>query len=998
MDPILDGLNHAQREAVTSSGSVIQVLAPPGSGKTKTLTARVAYLLSHHGYQPQDVICCTFTIKASREMRERLAKLIGEKLESRLILGTFHSICRCYLVKYGYLIGLRKGFGIADSDDTRAIIRRAIKRLKSSIEIKTAQGRISWHKAHGVTPDALAEKVKAEEQEFVDIYREYESALAASNLLDYDDLLLRCADLLRQHPQCVSNVQAVLVDEFQDTNIIQYELMNLFAAQHRRITIVGDPDQSIYGFRSAEIQNLKRMQQRYSNTTVVLLEDNYRSAGSILNAAQKVIEQDESRPAKALQATHTFGTLPVLRILPNCYAEAQWLVLEIKRCAAMTGGMLRMSDFAVLLRSASLSTQIETELGRAGIPYKMVGGRKFFDRTEVKILLNYMRVVSHTGHSDALLNIVNVPPRRIGDETIKQLTGGAEKAGIPLWDFIKDVIRGRRSTEKKLQKAAEQGLCVLVNLIEASRHKLEECEDASAPRVLLEFIAERLSFQEYLIRTYPLDEDSRWANVQELMHQATEVAAFEGEEVDKEMDLPEIEGVEQQQAHPGEEALTRFLANVALATEITTKEEDQEGDQPTEKVTISTIHAAKGLEWPVVFVPAVYDGSIPHSRAQAVDEERRLLYVAMTRAQALLYLSVGVSQPRPGKSQDCATSPVSQFLPPKLTKSHFRPTGPPLHEKVVYAIADILRRPRPSLEDMYKGLEFLPSTLDDRWTPEGEEDRTKFEGITIFQDASGEPNPKRRRSNMNQGPTSTTFISATGYTMNNPTGFTIPTAVSSGFTSARDYITANPEPSAQSASKLPANVVADAAGAKKPKSLSNAGSRDGLTQASISNFFAGPGAFQKREPVLPSRQQPLPSRRYEALPSQNQRPGPGSTVPPPLSSHRVQPRPLVPTRPALEPTNPSCYSWMAAPSNPTASKPARVSVTQEQNSSSPSADIIAGLSALKKDSSTPGFQPVSTFHMTTMSMIQQAPRRTLGIRRSMNGWQDRMKRESGRES
>jgi DNA helicase-2/ATP-dependent DNA helicase PcrA len=833
----------------------------------------------------------------------------------------------------------------------------------------------------------VAAKAKAEEQELVDIYRDYESALAASNLLDYDDLLLRCGDLLREHPQCVSNVQAVLVDEFQDTNIIQYELMNLLASKNRRITIVGDPDQSIYGFRSAEIANLKRMQQQYSNTTVILLSDNYRSSASILNSAQEVIEQDTSRPAKALQATHTFGTMPVLRKLPNPGAEAKWMVLEIKRCAAMTGGLLRMSDFAVLLRSASLSTQIETAFGRAGIPYKMVGGRKFFDRTEVKILLNYMRVVSHTGHSDALLNIVNVPPRRIGDETVKQLTGGAEKAKVPLWDFIKDVIQGRRSTEKKLQKAAEQGLCTLVKLIEASRQKLQDCEDASAPRVLIEFITERLSFQEYLVRAYPLDEDSRWANVKELMHQATEVAAFEEGEVDKEMDLPEIEGVEQQQAHSGEEALTRFLANVALATEITTKEENQEGDQPQEKVTISTIHAAKGLEWPVVFVPAVYNGSIPHSRADVVEEERRLLYVAMTRAQALLYLSLPIRQPRLGEGEDGSTT-LTPFLPQKLVTNRFRLTGPSLHEKAVYSIADILRRPRPSLDDMYRGLTLLPSTLDDRWTPEGEEDRSKFDDTSA--NNIDEPNPKRRRSDMNQGPGSTTYMSSAGFTMNNSPQFTVPTTVSSGFTSARDYITANPEPPVESVST--SKPTADVAVASNP-SASNAARKDGLTQASISNFFGGPG-LQKREPVGASRPQPQPqpTRRY-GQPSQTQYPT--QSVPRGLSSHRVQQRPLQPSRPTLEPTNPNGYTWMAAPSRP-GSKVPRMSVTQEQTGNNVSAGTAGtGTSEAKPETSTRGFQAVSTFHTTTMSMVQQTPRRTLGIRRSMNGWQDRMKRDGG---
>ncbi|KAJ5684318.1 uncharacterized protein N7477_000663 [Penicillium maclennaniae] len=939
MDPILDGLNPAQRDAVTSSAPILQVLAPPGSGKTKTLTARVAYLLSHHGYLPQDVICCTFTIKASREMRERLAKLIGERLESRLILGTFHSICRRYLVKYGYLIGLRKGFGIADSDDSRAILR-------------------------------------AEEMELVDVYRAYQAALADSSLLDYDDLLVRCCDLLRQHPECVSNVQTVLVDEFQDTNTIQYDLMNLFAAQNRRITIVGDPDQSIYGFRSAEIQNLRRMQRRYPNTSIVLLESNYRSSASILKSAQDVIEQDTTRPSKTLQATHSFGTLPVLRKLPTANAEATWMVLEIKRAVAMTGGLVRMSDVAVLLRSASLSTRIETAFGRAGIPYKMVGGRKFFDRTEVKTLVNYLRVVSHTGHADALLNIINVPPRRIGDETIKQLTSGADKAQVPLWTFIKDVIQGRRSTEKKLQKAAEQGLCSLVKLIEAAKQKLQECADASAPCVLLEHITDSLSFQEYLMRTYPLDEDSRWANVKELMGQAHDAAASVGD-VAQEEDLPQIEGVEQEHSHAGEEALSKFLANVALATEAT-----KEGETETEKVTISTIHAAKGLEWPVVFIPAVYNGSIPHSRAEELDEERRLLYVAMTRAQALLYLSLPLRQPRLGEGEDGSTT-LTPFLTPKLVRERFRPKGPQLHEKVVYAIADILRRPRPTADDMYKDLNSLPSTLDDRWTAEGEEKKDEdgqWKDALDPNDLAGS-NPKRRRVDANQ-PTSTTYMSASGM-MNSSANFQVSTTLSTGFLSARDYAAtaASQEPVAESTPKAAPNPAPI-----KSKASSTASRKDGLTQASISNFFGGPGISQKREPLPASQASNQLPRSHPTAPTS--RPGP-SLVPPALTSHRLQPRPLQPSRPALEPAQPSNYTWMAAPSRP-AVKPARMLT---QPSSGNSTEVGTRPEGVKQDSST-GIQSV-TFHTTTMASVRQqgAGRRTLGIRRSMNGWEERMKRE-----
>lgn len=817
----------------------------------------------------------------------------------------------------------------------------------------------------------------------MDIYRAYDSALADSNLLDYDDLLLRCGDLLREHPECVSNVQAVLVDEFQDTNIIQYELMNLFAAQNRRITIVGDPDQSIYGFRSAEIQNLRRMQRRYPHHAVVNLESNYRSSASILNSAQKVIEQDKERHEKSLQATHSSGTLPVLRKLPNTNAEALWMVLEIKRCVAMTGGVLRMSDFAVLLRSASLSTRIETAFGRAGIPYKMVGGRKFFDRTEVKTLVNYLRVVSHTGHTDALLGIINVPPRRIGDETIKQLTGGAEKARIPLWTFIKDVIQGRRSTEKKLQKAAELGLCSLVRLIEASKQKLQDCLDTSAPCVLLQHITESLSFQEYLIKTYPLDEDGRWANVKELMGQANEAAASTGDPGQEE-DLPEIEGVEQQQTHPGEEALSKFLANVALATEATTQE-GKVGELAPETVTISTIHAAKGLEWPVVFIPAVYNGSIPHSRAEVVDEERRLLYVAMTRAQALLYLSLPLRQPRLGEGED-ATTALTPFLPLNVTKDRFREKGPRLHDREVHGIADILGRPRPSPEDMCKLLDSLPSTLDDRWTAEGEEKPNLQE--SEWDDAAGgnelvaESNPKRRRLDAHQS-TSITYMSASS--LSNSSNLQVPTTLSSGFLSARDYAASSATTQTTGAEST-SQMSTEAASASKAKAANR---KDGLTQASISNFFGGPGSSQKREPIPASRPSIPPLQRQQS------RPGP-NCVPSSLTSHRLQPRPLHPTRPALEPTEPTNYTWMAAPPARPGTKPARPPAQPSHGNSVDRAGTGPG--EVKQDRATGGVQSV-TFHTTTMDMVRQRAavpgRRTLGIRRSMNGWEERMKREGG---
>jgi DNA helicase-2/ATP-dependent DNA helicase PcrA len=377
LDGLLTNLNSSQQAAVSSFAETLAILAGPGSGKTHTLTSRTAWLLAQ-GLQPYNVIVATFTVKAAREMKERIGKLIGNGLESKLILGTFHSIARRYLARYGHLIGIRKDFGIADSADSLAIIKRIIKRHEFMLDPKAARSRISGQKAkgHGYNDERFPKKPSAksiETQEFEICYAQYEEALERSNLLDYDDLLLRCVDLLRKHPSCVSNVEAVLIDEFQDTNIVQFDLMRLFASARNRITIVGDPDQSIYGFRAAEIKNYKRLLHQYPDTVTIALEENYRSSGAILLTALNVIEQDSSRVAKTLLPTHNVGTRPVLRKLLSAYLEAEWIISEIQRCIGSTGNLLDLNDIAILLRSASLSRLIESALGKAGIPYRMVG-------------------------------------------------------------------------------------------------------------------------------------------------------------------------------------------------------------------------------------------------------------------------------------------------------------------------------------------------------------------------------------------------------------------------------------------------------------------------------------------------------------------------------------------------------------------------------------------------------------------------------------------------
>jgi len=376
--PILRSLNEAQRRAVTSISPTVAILAGPGSGKTHTLTSRVVWLLDVAGYSPQNVIVATFTVKAAREMKTRLGKALGDGRETKLVLGTFHSIARRYLAAYGKRIGVPQAFAIADDSDSRGILTRICKRHRLSVDPAMARSWISKKKAKGTEEQAMPKKGQNDQQQEVarDLqlcFDEYQAHLRRSNLLDYDDLLVKCVELLQRFPSCVSNVQAVLIDEYQDTNGVQYELMRLFAHRQRRITVVGDPDQSIYGWRSAEIRNLYRLLRDYPGTDEVSLEKNYRSSQLILDISLKVIQQDQKRYKKVLLPVHSRGSRPVLRMLRSAAKEAEWIVSEIRRSLMLAGGMMNHDDVAILLRSAALSRHIEAELGKSGVAYRMVG-------------------------------------------------------------------------------------------------------------------------------------------------------------------------------------------------------------------------------------------------------------------------------------------------------------------------------------------------------------------------------------------------------------------------------------------------------------------------------------------------------------------------------------------------------------------------------------------------------------------------------------------------
>ncbi|KAF2009326.1 P-loop containing nucleoside triphosphate hydrolase protein [Aaosphaeria arxii CBS 175.79] len=861
MDELLDGLNDAQSSAVTSRASVLQVLAPPGSGKTKTLTARVAYLVAREGFKPCNIIVCTFTLKAAREMKDRIRGMLGHELESKLILGTFHSVARRFLVRYGHEIGIKKDFGIADTTDSKAMIKRIIARNNYSIEPDPARSRISGLKAKGTTAEQFAATSnKAHQHELARIYSEYQETLKASNLLDYDDLLLRCTELLSMHPTCVCNIEAVLIDEYQDTNNVQYQLMALFAQKLRRITIVGDPDQSIYGFRSAEIKNLYRMREDYTDTVVINLEKNYRSAGNILLSAQAVIEQDQSRPSKLLVPTHCIGIQPTLRHLFTKDVEARWIVEEIERSRNLTAGVLNYGDYAILLRTSTLSMSIEKALAKAGIPYKMVGGRRFFDRAEIRIVLDYLRVINQPDHNDALIRVINVPTRKIGDVTIKALLDEAETGKMTLWSLILGYAQGKRRPRTKIATQAQKGIDAFVNLILTSRRKLlpengEQCNLFD----LIAHILKRLSFQAYLKGVHKDNWEERWDNVNELATQASQMASASIDDSDM---LPVVEGIEQRQ-DTAADILSKFLANVALATEV--EKPDGEDQQ---QVTISTIHAAKGLEWPAVFIPGVYDGSIPHSRAEDHDEERRLLYVGMTRAQGLLYLSC------PHKQSSSEETTVSKFVSTSRMLKLFSPQGPTFCQQTIRDLGGILARPCPTMdlieaartneewaEDIRYPLTRMEMDGDGSsgaWSnPHLDDARSKCLDVNVTVQQ-----PYKRRRLDSSGPVRTYSASTTmqsSYSVANTTltatlpGFTTASAVKSSqdrlAEEAKAFGAVVPASTAAAGKSVFSQVTkagTDKSGPKPPKVRS-------FGQGTITNFFSK-SSMVRTEPVDPSSQ------------------------------------------------------------------------------------------------------------------------------------------------
>ncbi|HEX9014964.1 MAG TPA: UvrD-helicase domain-containing protein [Chloroflexota bacterium] len=612
---LLEGLNPAQREAVTTPSGPLLILAGPGSGKTRVITHRVAYLIQELGVSPYRIMAVTFTNKAANEMKARLETLAGRDGEG-LTVGTFHATCSRILRREAPSIGLDPHFVIYDEDDQVNLVKRVLKELELDEKRFAPRGilnEISTAKSILRGPHQYSEFVENYRHEVVSrVYRRYQDLLAENGALDFDDLLMSTVELFRTCPDVLERYQEryvhLLVDEFQDTNIAQYALVKQLAGKHKNVCVVGDPDQSIYSWRAADIRNILNFEQDYPDLKMVLLEQNYRSTGTILKAASGVISANNLRKPKKLWTENPSGAPITVFEAYSEEEEASYVAREIERLTDHNGSRLR--DFAVMYRTNAQSRALEDKFIRYGLRYKLVGGVRFYERREVKDVLAYLRLLQNPADGVALERVVNLPPRGIGDRTMAELGRVAQQRQVSVLDAIRlsvsdsDDGSARPVLAPRVRKALSNFLTIVDTLMR------EKEELGILP--LLDSVVERTGYRAFLLDGSEQGAQ-RWENVQELRTVAKEFEHLS----------PET-------------ALDRFLEEAALMSDV-------DGlDEAEDAVTLITLHAAKGLEFPGVFIVGMEDGICPHSRSfddsAGMEEERRLCYVGITRAKERLWL------------------------------------------------------------------------------------------------------------------------------------------------------------------------------------------------------------------------------------------------------------------------------------------------------------------------------------------------------------------------
>lgn len=644
--PILDSLNPRQREAVEQTEGPVLIVAGPGSGKTRVIAHRVAYLIRDQNVSPRRVLAVTFTNKAAREMRERVRTLLGEAVEGDITMGTFHGVCSRVLRIDGDAIGIPNTYTIYDDSDQMAAVKQSLDDLgldPRRIAPRAILSAISRAKSELQGAQQFAAIVADYFQEVTSrVFLRYQDLLEQNDALDFDDLLGKTVKLFQEREDILEKYSDrylyVHIDEFQDTNIAQYVLAKYWASRHRNICVVGDPDQSIYSWRSADIRNILNFEGDFPDSRVVILDQNYRSTQTILDSAHSVIALNKQRKEKNLWTDNDPGKPLVLHEAYDEEDEARFVAEEIQRLKKED--KLPFSGVAVMYRTNAQSRPLEEALVRRGIPYRLVGGTRFYERREVKDLLAYLRLLQNPFDSVAMMRIINVPTRGIGARTVQTLNKWARDKQIPPYAALQIVADTERDSpegptgdhpfQKRIAGSLLRFLGMLNQLIEKAKKQTLS--------TLLDDVIDATEYKAHIMSDS--DGEERWENVQELRAVA--------------MQYDELKP---------EHALASFLEDVALITDV------DEYDDRADSVTLITLHAAKGLEFPTVFIVGMEEGVLPHMRSlesgsvEQIEEERRLCYVGMTRAKSHLYLV------RAFRRSFSGHHPPSRFLhdiPPEL--------------------------------------------------------------------------------------------------------------------------------------------------------------------------------------------------------------------------------------------------------------------------------------------------------------------------------------------
>lgn len=635
---LLAELNPVQRDAVTHEGGPLLILAGAGSGKTRVLTHRVAYLIRELGVPPDHILAITFTNKAAEEMRCRVECLIGTHLARHVWVSTFHSACVRILRAEAERLGYKRTFTIYDSDDSKKLVELVAKELGTDLKRCTPAmiaGRISWAKSELVDHETFAAGAATPfEKTVAEVYALYTQRLVEANAMDFDDLLMVTVNLLEAFPSVAEaygdRFQHVLVDEYQDTNHAQYRLIRLLTRGHGNVTVVGDDDQSIYRWRGADIRNILDFEQDFPEATVMRLEQNYRSTGVILECANRVISHNRSRKPKTLWTDNVGGEPVATYLAADEHGEAAFVVSEIERLCRAERRAFR--DFAVFYRVHAQSRVFEDVLMRAGVPYRIFGGQKFYERAEIKDILAYLRVAANPDDDVSLKRIVNIPRRGIGETSLARVEVFARREGVPLLEAMR-----RAECVPGLGSRAVKALSGFVRVMNGVAQQVAE----AAPSAAVAAVIDGTGYLDALEAESSVEALSRAENVREFM-----TVAQEFELLDPEM------------------RLDGFLERISLITDI------DRYDASEDAVTLMTLHNAKGLEFPVVFMSGMEEGVFPHHRSLAdtdeLEEERRLCYVGITRARERVYFTSALSRSMYGATSFNLRSRFMAELPEEL--------------------------------------------------------------------------------------------------------------------------------------------------------------------------------------------------------------------------------------------------------------------------------------------------------------------------------------------